>query len=182
MPMWLIQAIGLVAMTFNILSFQFKKQRSIIVMQFFGTIFFVIHFFMLGAMAGARLNAVATLRAIVYSNKERFKADSAFWVWAIMLLSVGCYAATFLWLGKPATPEFLLIELLPVVGTLPSTLAYRAKDSKLLRRYWLCSSPLWLAYDICSGTIGGTICEVFILCSILIAMVRIDRKSEQPAE
>ena len=172
----IIQTIGIVAMAFNILSFQCKQQRSIIVMQFFGSLFFCVHFYLLGAMTGALLNAVAIFRALVYSNKKLFKADHEIWLVLFCQLSMACYAAAFLWLKVEPTPARFVLEILPVVGMTLSTFSFRAEGAKGLRLLWFFSSPLWLIYNICSKSGGGTICETFAIISILTAMFRLNRK------
>lgn len=174
----IIQGIGIVAMAFNILSFQCKKQRSIIVMQFFGALFFCIHFYLVGAMTGALLNAVAVVRALIYSNKERFKSDHVAWLILFVAISAACYPVSFLWLGVEPTVYRFILEILPVVGMTLSTFSFRADGAKGLRLLWFFSSPLWLVYNACNGSIGGTVCETFAIISILSAMFRLDRKKQ----
>ncbi len=176
----IVQGIGIIAMAFNILSFQCKKQRSIIVMQFFGSLFFCIHFYLDGAMTGALLNAVAVFRALVYSNKEKLKSDHVAWLALFIAASVACYPVAFLWLGSPTDKWYYFgRELLPVVGMILSTFSFRADGAKGLRLLWFFSSPLWLTYNIWHHSIGGTVCETFAIISILSAMFRLDRKSKQ---
>ncbi|MBE6955849.1 MAG: YgjV family protein [Ruminococcaceae bacterium] len=176
----IVQAIGIVAMAFNILSFQCKKQRSIIVMQFFGSLFFCVHFYLDGAMTGALLNAVAVVRALVYSNKEKLKSDHVAWLALFIGASIACYPVAFLWLDAPTDKwYYFVLELLPVVGMTLSTFSFRADGAKGLRLLWFFSSPLWLIYNICHHSIGGTVCECFAIVSILTAMFRLDRKPKE---
>ena len=177
----IFQGIGIIAMAFNILSFQCKKQRSIIVMQFFGALFFCVHFYLVGAMTGALLNAVAIFRALIYSNKKLFKADHEVWLVLFCQLSVACYAAAFLWLDVETSVYRFILEILPVVGMTLSTFSFRAEGAKGLRLLWFFSSPLWLVYNACNGSIGGTVCETFAIISILTAMIRLDRKPKVKA-
>ena len=67
------QIIGIIAMAFNILSYQQKKQRYIIAWQLLGTTLFTVNFFLLGAYTGALLNAVGIVRAIVFLYKEHHR-------------------------------------------------------------------------------------------------------------
>ena len=52
---WIAQAIGIVAMAMNILSYQQKKQSGVIAVQLVGASLFAIHFWMLGAVVGSLL-------------------------------------------------------------------------------------------------------------------------------
>ena len=51
-------------------------------------------------------------------------------------------------------------------------------NPEAIRKYALISSPLWLIYNIANFSIGAIICEVLSLCSILVGMLRLDRKSQ----
>ena len=52
------QAVGIVAMAFNILSYQGKKQSTVILLQFFGGVLFTVNYLMLGATVGGILNLI----------------------------------------------------------------------------------------------------------------------------
>ena len=55
------QALGILGMTMNILSYQGKSQRSVILMQMVGAAFFTANMFMLEAWSGFILNALGTV-------------------------------------------------------------------------------------------------------------------------
>ncbi len=173
------QIIGIVAMTLNILSYQRKNQRDIIITQFFGSGLFVINFLMLGAITGGIINFLAVLRAIVFSNKEKFRADKVIWVYGFIGAFLLTYASTFLVFDKEPTPFNLVIEFLPIIGIIASTVSFYMKDGKAVRRLALISSPSWLIYNITQAAIGGIICEAVSLVSIIIGMLRHDRKKEE---
>ena len=69
------QIIGIIAMGFNILSYQGKSKRTVILMQLVGTLLFTINFGLLGATIGALMNGIGFIRAIIFVNKERFHTD-----------------------------------------------------------------------------------------------------------
>ena len=170
------QAIGIVAMAFNILSYQNKNQRAVIAFQFFGSALFALSFLMLGAIIGGILNFIGIIRALVYMNKEKLHADKPIWLWGFIAAYLVTYVLTFTVFGQEVTPVKLLIEALPVIGMTALTLGFRMTDAKAVRRMGLISSPSWLIYNIASGSIGAIACEVITLASILIGMLRHDRK------
>lgn len=169
------QAIGIVAMALNILSFQWKNQRSIIITQLFGAVLFVISFYLLGAVTGAVLNFLGILRGIVFSNKRLFRADKVIWVLGFTVLFFASYAATFLVFDKEPAAFNLIIEFLPIIGMIASTISFYLGDAKAVRRLALVSSPAWLVYNITQSAIGGIICEVVSLISITVGILRHDR-------
>ena len=178
------QAIGIVAMACNIISFQQKRQSYLIALQMMGGALFSISFFMLGAIVGGILNIVAAMRAVIFLFERRLRATHPAWLCGFIALYVALYVltftvfATFTAFGKEPTPANLIIEVLPIVGMTASSIGYMLASSRAVRRLGLVSSPAWLTYNICYVSVGAIICEVISLGSIFIGMYRHDRKSK----
>ncbi len=170
------QAIGIVAMFFNIFSYQQRSARGVIAFQFFGGLLFAINFFMLGAYIGAILNAIAVVRAILFLKKDVFKTDRLFWIPIFVTAFFLAYIATFTVFDQAFTLKNAVIEVLPVIGMVSTTLAFRHKEAKIIRRYSLVSSCSWLVYNSVNLAVGAICCEAFSLVSIVIAMFRLDIK------
>lgn len=169
------QIFGLLGMAMNISSYQAKKRRNVILMQFFGSAFFTINMFMLGAYSGFMLNGIGIIRAQIYSRESQLKR-TALWNRVFVTLYVLSYAAVFLAFGKEATLKNLVLELLPTLAMVATTLSF-SKSAAIIRRCALISSPCWLIYNCVSGSLGGIICEIFGLISAITGMIRYDRKS-----
>ncbi len=172
----LAQAIGLVAMGFNILSYQRKTRSGVIGFQLCGSSLFALNFLLLGATMGAILNIISAIRAIVFLNRDKLKANHPLWLAGFMITYFASYVLTFTVLGMPATAMNLLVEFLPVVGMIATTLSFRMTDAKAIRRFALISSPCWLMYNLAAFSLGAIICEVMSLGSILIGMKRLDSR------
>ena len=170
------QIVGIVAMAFNILSYQFKKRESVIICHLFGSTLFAISFFMLGAFTGGILNAVDTVRGLIFYDKKKLKADSPVWIAVVEVIYILSYVATFTLFGKDFTLFNAIIELLPVVGLTALTVGYSKDDSKAIRLAGLISSPSWLIYNVVNVAIGAIICEVLSIISIVLGIVRHDIK------
>ncbi len=170
------QAIGIVAMALNILSYQRKRQRDIILMQMGGAVLFTVNFIMLGATTGACLNFIAILRAAVYANKERFHAEKAFWCWLFSGIFVSVYVLSFAVFGKTPTTYNLIVEAIPVVAMIVTTISFRAKEAATVRKLALIGSPLWLIYNCLFFAVGGIICETVSIISAIVGMLRYDKK------
>lgn len=169
------QAVGIVAMAFNILSYQGKKQSTVILLQFFGGTLFAINYLMLGATVGSILNIVGAVRAIVFLFKDRLKTDRLPWFIAFVTSYVTVYILNFTVFGKEVTALNLFIEILPVIGMVALTIAYRMKNASDVRKFGMISSPAWLTYNIVVGSWGAILCEIFTLISILIGIFRHDK-------
>ncbi|MBP3633855.1 MAG: YgjV family protein [Oscillospiraceae bacterium] len=170
------QGIGIIAMAFNIYSFQMKTSNKVILCQMIGGFFFSVSFFMLGATVGGILNAIAAFRAIIYMNEKKFHADHILWLVFFECLFVLSYILTFTVFGKEMTVSNTLIELLPVIGMTASTISFRINNAKAIRLFGLISSPSWLIYNIINFAVGAIVCEVLSLFSIFIGLWRYDRK------
>ncbi|MBQ8683008.1 MAG: YgjV family protein [Clostridia bacterium] len=175
----LAQAVGLVAMAFNILSYQQKSPKRVILYQLFGSSLFAVNFFLLGAIAGGITNLIAAGRAVVFANHQRFRAKHPAWLWLFIGLYVLSYPLTFTVFGKDFTLLTAVIELLPVIAMVATTVSFRMEDAAIIRRFGLVSSPCWLVYNITNLAISAIICEVLSLCSIVIGMLRHDRGHKQ---
>lgn len=170
------QAIGIIAMLFNIFSYQQKSAKRIIALQFFGASFFALNYLMLGAYIATMLNAVGVIRAVLFLKKDKTKVDRIGWVAVFGVAYVAAYVLNFTVLGKEPTARNLLVEVLPVIAMFATHLAYRYDSPKTLRRFCLISSVSWLIFNIVNFAIGAILCEVFSLVSIAIATVRQDKK------
>ena len=171
------QISGIIAMVFNILSYQGKSKNTVIAFQLIGGMLFAVNFLMLGATIGGILNIIATVRAVIFLFKDKFKADHIAWLFAFATVYVLIYILNFTVLGKEPTVYNLVIEVLPVIGMLALNIGFRLKNAGGIRRCGLISSPAWLIYNIAVGSWGAIICEAFTLISIFIGMLRHDKKS-----
>lgn len=172
----LAQAIGIVAMAFNILSYQGKKQSTVIALQLVGGALFAVNFFMLGAMVGAILNTIAAIRAILFLFKEKIKCDRLPWLIGSIAVYCTVYVLSFTTFGTQPTIGNFILELLPVVGMTATSIGFSLKTAADVRKCGLVSSPSWLTYNIAAGSIGAIICESVTLISIMVGMYRHDRK------
>ena len=173
------QGIGIVAMVFNIFSYQQKNQKNVILFQLFGGMLFGIHYWMLGAVVGALMNVIAVIRAIVFIFKEKLRADHIAWTVGFIAVFLVSYVLTFTVFGKEPTPINFLLEFLPIIGMTALTIGFRCRDAKAIRQFGLISSPAWLIYNIANVAIGAICCEVISLISIVVGMLRLDRKQSE---
>lgn len=177
---WIAQGVGLVATAVALWSFQQKTQRGIVCLQLISTTLFAVHFGLLGAYTGCLLNGVAAVRAALFTRLSRWRwLESPWLVGAFTAAFAGVYLLQFTLFGTAPQTLNLLLELLPVVGMVCTTLAVRSRDAGRVRLFSLISSPLWLVYNACHLSAGGVITETLSLISILTAMWRLDRTAKE---
>ena len=170
------QAVGIIAMLFNIFSYQQKSAKSIIAFQFFGAFFFALNYLLLGAYIATMLNAVGVIRAVLFLNKEKTKVDKLHWVAIFGIAYIGAYILNFTVVGVEPSAKNLIVEVLPVIAMFATHLAYRCNAPKTLRYICLISSVSWLIFNIVNFAIGAILCETFSLASIAIATFREKKK------
>lgn len=170
------QAIGIAAMFFNIISYQCKRPKGIIGLQLFGTLLFSISFLLLDAYVGALLNGLAAIRALLFLKKDTLHTDGNGFLAAFGVAYIAAYVLNFTIFGKEPTAINFLIEILPVIAMFATHLAYRMDATGKIRRICIISSVSWLIYNLYALAIGAILCEIFSLISIVIAMLRLDKK------
>lgn len=168
------ELIGIFGFTATIISYQCKSRKKILLLQLVSTTCWMLHFALLGAWSGSVLNAVAALRCIVFASRGEESragkvADWIGWIPVFILLSTAAVVAT--WGGWTS--------ILPFIGMILTTFATRASSAAKVRLITLPNDPLWLIYNAMSGSVSGVITEVCIIISIVVGMVRHDRKKIQ---
>lgn len=158
------QILGIIALSFAVVSYQQKTHKRILVFQLLANTTFCIHFIMLGAVTGGILNAVAATRAIIFVNKGKKWAENKIWLWVFCAVSI--IVGILTWKD--------LYSILPILGMLCTTAALWIKTPKYVRLVSFPSSPLWLVYNAVNNSFAGAITEIITMCSIIIAIIRLD--------
>ena len=171
------QLVGIAAMGFNIASYQRKTRSGVIGFQLCGGALFALNFLLLGAPMGCIMNVLSAIRAVIFLNRDKLKANHPAWLAGFILTYLLSYGLTFTVFGKEPSAFHLIVEALPVIGMIATTLSFRKQDAASIRRFGLISSPCWLLYNIAVFSLGAIICEVMSLGSLLIGIFRLDRKN-----
>lgn len=161
------QGVGLVALAVTVLSYQARTTRGIALRQAVGSFFWTAHMLLLGAWTGGLLNLLGLVRGSVYSRRgERAWASRPFWPWLFGALCVG--AAAWAGLVQDEGPRILLSAPAQCLG------CYALWTFRVRLARWLlvAVSLLWLVYDVVSGSIPGTLCEIFSQISLYVAIAR----------
>jgi hypothetical protein len=163
-------------MAANVVAFQFKDRRHVILCQFVGSVLFAVNMFMIGAVMGGLLNIVGIARAVVYINKDRIRIPIAYVNGIFMALYLTSYLLVFAVFGKEPTLSNLLTEILPLIGMGAMTIGLSMKDAKAIRICGFVNSPCWLIYNCLVFSLGGILSEVLGLVSVISAYIRMDLK------
>jgi len=100
----------------------------------------------------------------VFANKDKKWGKSNWWIVFFSIVSVA--AVAFTWTG--------MLDILPMLGMILTSIAWGIEKAWLVRLISLPSSPLWIIYNLSKGSMAGAFTEVFVMISIISAMIRLD--------
>ena len=161
------QALGIFGMLAAMISYQCKKNKNYFIFQGLSGAFFSAQFILIGAWAGLIFNAYNIVRALAYQSK---KARSVVCVISLEILVV-IAAAMSVFVFKEA---WWLVSF-TLIAQITGTFAMWTRDGKKIRISQMAVvSPFWLLYDLLIPvpSIGGILCEVFNMASVIISFIR----------
>ena len=161
------QILGIFGMLSAILSYQCKTNRNYYIFQGLSGVFFSAQFILIGAWAGLIFNAYNIVRAIIYQTKN---AKSKGCIVFLEILVVAA-AALSIFVFKEA---WWLVSF-TLIAQATGTFAMWTRDGKKIRISQMAVvSPFWLLYDLLIPvpSVGGILCEVFNMASVIISFIR----------
>lgn len=155
------QILGLIGAGFNIGSYQLKKNSHLMLSQFLASTFFVFNYLLIGAFTGCCMNLIGTIRNFLFLYGQKFRK-----IPILIFLNLILIVATVLtWENA--------FSILPFIGMGSMTNVMYFNNGKTIRIAQLfISSPCWLIYNIINFTLGGILCEVFVIISTTISFIR----------
>ncbi len=159
----LVQGLGVLGILSSVISFQCRTHGKIMLFRNGNEFLFAIQYLLLGAYTGMTMNIIGCVRnqlfaAQVKKGKSTRKTQIIF---CLIFIAGGLVS----WSGYKT--------ILIIVSKILSTIAYGLENTKILRIIILFTSTSWLIYNFSVGSIAGMACEVFTLCSILVALFRL---------
>ena len=157
------QILGIGAVIGGFFSYQMKTPAKLILWQIVIGIFFVAHYFFIGAgMAAVILNLIATLESIAFYFRDKL-GKKGFILPAIFVL-IMIISSILTWDNK--------YTALLMVGLCVNTISLSIPDTQKIRYLMFIKSPLCLIYNIIVLSGGGIIYEVTVLVSSIIGTIK----------
>jgi len=155
------QIIGLVAMVANILSYQCKSSRRLVAVMGVGALLFSVSYFLLGQPIAAMFNIIAVISSIA-SLKDNLKNKFIFAIIVIL------YATTT---GVTFNGWWSLVLMVAQIAYSYSVMFTSGTFIRYMRFFFI--SPVWLINNtVICFTIGGIICEIITMTSIIVSFIR----------
>ena len=157
-----IQLIGLIGSGLYLASYQFRKNRTLFIIQAASYCFYFLHYYLLGALTGAFSYAVNFFRSALLSSK--FKWAHSWWMCAVLCVTQ-IIIASLTWAGW--------ISVLPCIANIASTIGgYTYNAQKIRASNMFVNSPLCMIYAIILGSWAGLIDELISEASMIISVIR----------
>ena len=162
LPNYVIQIIGLVGAATYLVSFQFKKNRHLFMMQAAAYVFYFTHFYLLGALTGGFIYLTNLLRSLFLASKWKWAHSQ----WACVgLCTLQIIIVYFTWDGW--------ISILPCIANIASTVGgYTYNPKKIRAANMFINSPVCIIYAVLVGSWAGVIDELTSEASIIISIIR----------
>ena len=155
------QIISIVAMVAIILSFQCKSNKKLAFVYGTGATLFAVSFFMLGQSSAALYNIISAIFSIM-CMKNSLKTKFNFGIIVALFLIATYFTYENLW---------SLMLMSAVIATAYSMMFKSGTFIRNMRFFFV--SPVWLVNNtIMCFTIGGIICEIITMTSIIISFIR----------
>jgi len=155
------QVLGILGTIFAFVSFQLKENKKFFMLQALSGCMFALNFLLLGAYTGCLLNFINIFRGAVMAGGKKTSKPYLL----IITLALYTIATVFTYTN--------IFSLIALIAQLVGTLAMWSRNGKTIRILQLfCVSPLWLVHNIFVFSIGGIICEVFNIGSIIVSLIR----------
>ena len=164
------QIAGFIAMGLTILSFQFRKHRWIMAFMTASSVFWVLHYAMLGLWPAAAINTMNMLRNYIYGLREKKNVNSPLVPAFFVIVAAVSVIATWEngW------------SVLPLLASVTATVANWQTQTKKLKLLSYPRYGLWLVYDLINRAWAGAANDAFTMGSITVSLVK-ERMEEKKA-
>ena len=162
--------VGLAAVFFFLLSYQFPRRRAIIACNVVSRVLYILQYLLLLAFEGAAMDISAIPSSFLAARKHTP------FVQKHKVAIIGGVNAFVIGIGLLVWQDWL--SWVPVVGVLFETNALWMTRERDIRWLSLAAAPFWLFYNLRCGAYGAALGNVLVMGSIVMAMMRYDRKKE----
>ena len=161
---WLFGIAGIIA---NILIFQQKERRKLLLTKLVADIVWTTHYLCLFAWSGAAVCGIGIVRESVFLNRPRKWANSPIWLALFFLCSLVCAVLTW---RNP-------FSILPGVASMLSIFSFWIGNPRLTRCLQIPISLFFFTYNVTVFSVTGMINEAMTLASIVVAFIRLAKAS-----
>lgn len=161
------QCVGYGVVFVGVAAFLQKSDQRLRCLNAISCLLYAVHFLLLHNPTAASSSLVSSVRSFTSMQTRSAK-------WAIVFLALNIVLGCFFAKG--------IIGWIPVLGSCCATYAVFLLKGIPLRLLMLAATSLWLANNILSGSIGGTVLETAIAAVNISTILRLHQPQTTPAE
>lgn len=159
----LAQIFGVAAMFFLFAIYQKDNRRGMLISKLSADVCWVVHYSLLGGIAGVIPNAVGIIRELVFINRKKHKwASLIVWPMLFILINWGLGFRTF----------YSWYNILPIIASTFVTISLWIDNPKLTKIITLPICTSFIIYDVFVCSYIGIINEAISIISILINLIK----------
>ncbi len=156
------QIIGIIAVIMAFISFQAKTSRGILICLVITGALFAAHYLFIGAISGFALNVLTTAMCIIYYFRN--KRGSQGKIIPIIFVCLLVLAGILTWV------DWKSIFVIAGLGVNAYNLSL--SNAITIKKINFIKAPLCLIYNVLMFSIGGILCEILVMVSSGIALIR----------
>ncbi|MBE6930032.1 MAG: YgjV family protein [Ruminococcaceae bacterium] len=158
-----VHLLGLGAMVSLFLIYQQKDRRRILLCKLSADVFWIAHYFLLGATAGMIPNLVGIFRELVFINRGKKKwASTPLWAALFILINLTLGILSFdIW-----------YDIIPIVASSFVTISLWINNPTLTKLITLPVCAAFLTYDLFVGSYMGILNESISIVSIILFFIK----------
>ena len=169
----LAQICGIIALVLTVISVQFKTKEKIVMCSIFANVVVVIQYFLLGALTGAVISIINTIRCLVFYFFKKKDMKPSFIV-LIVFETVAVISGIISWQN--------MWSIIPIVVTVIYTYGLWQDNIKVIRITTAIVGFGWAVYNVVVRAYVGAIQEMAQFISAIIALYRNKGKKEEIQE
>jgi len=161
------QIFGIFGLIFSAWSYQEKNNKRFFIKQGLAGLMFFINFALIGAISAMLFNLTNLVRGAVFSKKEKK-------LWKLIGVA-GLYTVCFvislcMIIDNPF--QIFLSALTYSTLEIMTVLMWRGNGKHIRYGQFFVSSPSWIIHNIFNFSLGGILCEVFMMSSVVVSFIR----------
>ncbi len=165
------QAFGIAGLILTVISFQEKNNKSFFIKQALAGLMFCFNYLMIGAVSATLFNVTNLVRGTLFSKNDHK-------LWRLLVIE-GLYTVCFIFSLTFIIniPFQIFLSSLTYLGLGLMTMFMWKGNGKHIRYVQLfVTSPSWLVYNIFNFTLGGILCEIFSMVSVIVSFIRFGKE------
>lgn len=161
------QLFGIAGFLFTVVSFQERNNKNFFIKQAVAGFMFFMNFAIIGALSAALFNLVNLVRGALLSKKEH----KLWHLSTIEVLYTVCFVISLIVINGDLFQIFL--SSLTYFALVLMTVFMWKGNGKHIRYVQLCVvSPAWIIHNIFNFSLGGLLCEMFSMLSVIVSFIR----------